>query len=549
MKGRRPTRYSQGSVVCGIEPTLRNRVSALYSGSLSFPQPSADIHIRKMTALRFPNTVALTAHLLDDEKYATESSIAQEGIEDDIYSLYHQALIDVATAAQLEKAKAAAGGAEEPRSYTPDGGDAHLGAQGEVSATDGSRATAAAKSPLTFQRKRHAAYLSRCIAALPPAMTALSASRPWIVFWLLHAADLVSVGEPLSDVLRLRAASTLLRFQHRELGGFGGGIGQLPHLAATYAAIHALAMCRDKQVWASVDRRGIYHFLMRCKQPDGSFRMHEAGEVDIRGSYCVLSVARMLDILTPELADGCMDFIVRCQSHDGGLASVPHLEAHGGYTFCGLAAALLLGEPHRLDLDALLGWTIRRQMPMEGGFQGRPNKLVDACYSWWCGAVFSLLDAAFLVRESTKRGGVTPAHAGLGSSPLSASIISRPSEAWDRVALQEYLLIAAQHENRGGMRDKPGKNSDAYHTCYALSGLSAAQHVFDVNFGPKGWGDVLFSTQDDAEVTVVGSMDNLLHSTDPIHNIRFDALDAAKEFFSSQPIVLEAHAPTVEESA
>jgi protein farnesyltransferase subunit beta len=61
-------------------------------------------------------------------------------------------------------------------------------------------------------------------------------------------------------------------------------------------------------------------------------------------------------------------------------------------------------------------------------------------------------------------------------------------------ALQEYILIAAQHEN-GGLLDKPDKcvgvavlstraftlnvaprRPDAYHTCYNLSGLSAAQH-------------------------------------------------------------------------
>ena len=29
---------------------------------------------------------------------------------------------------------------------------------------------------------------------------------------------------------------------------------------------------------------------------------------------------------------------------------------------------------------------------------------------------------------------------------------------------------------RGGLVDKPGKTRDFYHTCYALSGLSVAQH-------------------------------------------------------------------------
>lgn len=36
-------------------------------------------------------------------------------------------------------------------------------------------------------------------------------------------------------------------------------------------------------------------------------------------------------------------------------------------------------------------WATNRQMRFEGGFQGRTNKLVDGCYSFWQGALFPLL--------------------------------------------------------------------------------------------------------------------------------------------------------------
>jgi prenyltransferase beta subunit len=36
-------------------------------------------------------------------------------------------------------------------------------------------------------------------------------------------------------------------------------------------------------------------------------------------------------------------------------------------------------------------WLIMRQMPVEGGFQGRTNKLVDGCYSFWQGATFAVV--------------------------------------------------------------------------------------------------------------------------------------------------------------
>ena len=74
---------------------------------------------------------------------------------------------------------------------------------------------------------------------------------------------------------------------------------------------------------------------------------------------------------------------------------------------------------------------------------------MDGCYSWWCGGLFAILSA--MLPGSEKK------------------------DLFNRVALQEYVLIAAQAQ-QGGLRDKPGKGADAYHSCYNLSGLAAAQH-------------------------------------------------------------------------
>ncbi|GJJ10645.1 hypothetical protein Clacol_004872 [Clathrus columnatus] len=42
-------------------------------------------------------------------------------------------------------------------------------------------------------------------------------------------------------------------------------------------------------------------------------------------------------------------------------------------------------------------------------------------------------------------------------------------------ALQDYIIYLAQAPS-GGLRDKPQKSPDAYHTLYNLAGLSIAQH-------------------------------------------------------------------------
>lgn len=67
------------------------------------------------------------------------------------------------------------------------------------------------------------------------------------------------------------------------------------------------------------------------------------------------------------------------------------MEAHGGYTFCGLASLFLLNRVRLCDVKSLLRWLVNRQMKYEGGFQGRTNKLVDGCYSFWQAASFPLL--------------------------------------------------------------------------------------------------------------------------------------------------------------
>lgn len=46
--------------------------------------------------------------------------------------------------------------------------------------------------------------------------------------------------------------------------------------------------------------------------------------------------------------------VFSCQNWEGGLGGMPGLEAHGGYTFCGMAALVILGKEHMLDLKALL---------------------------------------------------------------------------------------------------------------------------------------------------------------------------------------------------
>ncbi|GAA5926198.1 protein farnesyltransferase subunit beta [Sporobolomyces koalae] len=330
-----------------------------------------------------------------------------------------------------------------------------------------------------LQTATHTAFLTRLLKSpLPMHFTGLDASRPWLIYWICHSLALFD-GE-LDTAAKSRIVDTLKKFQNPK-GGFGGGPGQLSHLAPTFASVAALCYVGEAG-WSAIDRNGLYHFLLSMKQADGSFVMHEGGEVDVRGCYCALSVAALLNLLTPELVEGTADFLASCQTYEGGLASAAHAfpgrsgtsaplgEAHGGYAFCAAASWSMLrpfsdptspcfsprtSTPRDLDVQALLRWAASVQaMPIEGGgFRGRTNKLVDGCYSWWCGGLFSILTS--LLADD---GGPLPS-----------------KELYDRRALEQYVILAAQAPG-GGLRDKPGKPADAYHTCYNLSGLAAAQH-------------------------------------------------------------------------
>ncbi|GFO30262.1 protein farnesyltransferase subunit beta [Plakobranchus ocellatus] len=351
-----------------------------------------------------------------------------------------------------------------------------------------------------LDRELHTEFLLRGIKHLSASYECLDSSRPWLCYWILHSLELLEVPIPEDHALSI---ATFLGKCQDPCGGFGGGPMQYPHLAPTYAAVNALCILANitEKVFDVLDREKLYSFLMRMRTPDGAFKMHDGGEVDIRGVYCALSVARLTNIMTKELVDGTIDFIVRCQTYEGGFAGYPGLEAHGGYTFCGVASLVLLGHTERCDLRSLLRWVANRQTQFEGGFQGRTNKLVDGCYSFWQGACFPIIHMIMCTDDDDQN--------------LSAS-----SWMFNQEALQEYILVCCQHDY-GGLLDKPGKSRDHYHTCYCLSGLSVAQHF------------VGGSLQNDL---VIGNASNKLRPIQPVYNLSLDSVMMAQKHFGSMKL-------------
>jgi protein farnesyltransferase subunit beta len=66
-----------------------------------------------------------------------------------------------------------------------------------------------------------------------------------------------------------------------------------------------------------------------------------------------MSIATLLNIATPELMEGVPEYVGKCQTYEGGMGGFPGNEAHGGYSFCALAAAVLCKNTNFIDMPSL----------------------------------------------------------------------------------------------------------------------------------------------------------------------------------------------------
>ena len=343
-----------------------------------------------------------------------------------------------------------------------------------------------------LRRDLHIDYLKEGLVNLSQDFECLDASRPWLCYWIVHALSLF--GYTLEQDLSSRIVQFLNKCQAPS-GGYGGGPGQLPHLAPTYAAVLALCELGTEEAFRSIDRPALQRFISSLHQEDGSFLMHDDGEVDIRALYCAAVPAVMTNIMLPEMFSQSEKWLASCQSYEGGFGACPGTEAHGGYAFCGYAASLILNSQHLINHKRLLHWACHRQMSLEGGFQGRTNKLVDSCYSFWVGGLLPLLSLCLKYMKDPD--------------------LDQNSWFFDEGALQQYILCCCQHP-LGGLRDKPGKGHDFYHSCYSLSGLSLSQHNL-------------------SGCHVTSMCTDTLQPTHPLYNITMDKCEEAIRYFKTQP--------------
>ena len=342
----------------------------------------------------------------------------------------------------------------------------------------------------TFMYAAHA-----FLTPMPGNFLSLEASRTWLFFW--NTITIKVLGGAMDEESSSRLVKSLARLQY-DSNNMQGWLGSdyIPHLASTYAAIHALCHVGTTDAFDLLNVDKLLNYFVAVKSESGGFLMHIDGELDVRGTYCVLS---SLDLLQAHkkpryveritiILRNVVSFLVTCQTHQGGFGSLPGLEAHGGYTHVAVMSLYILEKwsaeclpelsnvlpkfhiEKVIKLNKLKKWCAYR-VDHTGGISGRSHKLVDVCYSLWIGSLLIKLN-------------VFPTATNL-TNVDELSTIYPNINIYDRLQMYVKLISASPIRDQaspnfikqgGGFRDKPNKGADYYHTGYGLAGLSCFQH-------------------------------------------------------------------------
>ncbi|CAH1796387.1 unnamed protein product [Owenia fusiformis] len=312
-----------------------------------------------------------------------------------------------------------------------------------------------------FLREKHIKFFCRCLQVLPDRYASLDTSRMTVAFFGLSGLDLLNgldaIEKDKENIIDWIYSLQVLPDENEsnlDLCGFRGSstIGDpyspnartqasIPydsgHIAMTYTAIASLLILGDDL--SRVNKKAVLTGLKKLQLEDGSFQpTPEGSENDMRFVYCACCISYMLNDCSGVNFEKAIDYIRKSLSYEGAFGQGPGGEAHGGSTFCAVASLVLMDKLDVLsprEVENLKRWCILRQ---QSGFQGRPNKPVDTCYSFWVGATLKLLGCY----------------------------------SWVDCKLNRTFVLGTQGTVTGGFAKWPDNSPDALHAYFGVCGLS-----------------------------------------------------------------------------
>ncbi|KAL3655862.1 hypothetical protein CASFOL_000258 [Castilleja foliolosa] len=361
-----------------------------------------------------------------------------------------------------------------------------------------------------FERDRHIFYLEMMYQMMPSAYQGQEINRLTLAYFVVSGLDILSALDRIDKeavinwVLSLQAhPKSETTLENGEFYGFhgsrssqfqsndnGAAIPNGSHLASTYCALAILkTVGYDLSL---LDTELLLKSMKNLQQPDGCFMpIHTGGETDLRFVFCAAAICSMLKNWSGIDREKAKEYIINCQSYDGGFGLIPGTESHGveigrlsrslcmeesyeirimrslyselkifvtltdgdcfsvtgGATYCAVASLKLMGfleedllskspSCHIINVPLLLDWSLQRQAH-DGGFQGRANKPSDTCYAFWVVGVLRILHVNKFI---------------------------------DKRALREFLLTC--QSEYGGFSKFPRLLPDLYHSYYGFCAFS-----------------------------------------------------------------------------
>ncbi|XP_022131184.1 geranylgeranyl transferase type-1 subunit beta [Pieris rapae] len=275
---------------------------------------------------------------------------------------------------------------------------------------------------IILANRQHGKYFMRFLNVLPASLSSHDTTRVTIAYFAVSGLDILGSISTMSLELQNRIIQWIYRLQvhpDKDTGdmsacGFQGSstvnidfnsrnkLYRCGHLAMTYTGLCILLALGDDL--SRVNRKAIIEGVKALQTEEGNFAATLSGcESDMRFVYCAACISYILNDWSGFNIKRATEYILKSIGYDYGIAQCPELESHGGTTFCALATLSLTNQLDQLSeaqIEGLKRWLLLRQID---GFQGRPNKPVDTCYSFWVGASLKILNALHLSDYANNR--------------------------------------------------------------------------------------------------------------------------------------------------
>ncbi|KAF5282110.1 hypothetical protein FQR65_LT14428 [Abscondita terminalis] len=270
-----------------------------------------------------------------------------------------------------------------------------------------------------LNRQLHIKYLLRFLDKIPAEFVSCDTTRITLVYFVISSLDVLNSLDAIDKQKRESIIEWIYSLQVEDdeelVSGFQGSstvnttynrdsnsLYKWSHLAGTYCGLCSLIILGDDL--RRVNRKAIINSLKILQLPNGCFTGAKEGtENDMRFLFMAANVSYLLKDWSAIDVTKAVEFIQSSISYDHGIAQGPDLESHGGSTYCAVATLALCNKLDVLDkaqVGGLSRWLLNRQVT---GFQGRPNKPIDTCYSFWVGAALKILDAFHLSNYEDNR--------------------------------------------------------------------------------------------------------------------------------------------------